>query len=607
MNEAQQISRDVLRERYARPGEADADAVRRRVADVLAATERDAAYWARAFYEIQQAGFIPAGRICAAAGTGLATTMINCFVQPIEDRIGGREPGRPGIFPALEQAAETMRRGGGVGYDFSRIRPSGALVASTGSVASGPVSYMHVFDRACETIISAGARRGAQMGVLRVDHPDILAFVHAKDERGALANFNVSVAATDAFMQAVEDDTTLELVHAARPGPDRISAGAEQRADGSWVYLRIRARELFDEIMGRAWRYGDPGVIFIDTINRENNLGYAETIHATNPCGEQPLPAHGCCCLGSVDLTKLVESPFTERAGFDFDGLRRLVPVAVRMLDNVLDATYWPLEEQREEARRKRRIGLGITGLGDALAMLGLRYDSDPARAFAARIAEAMRDRAYLASVELAKEKGAFPLFDAQAYCGSPFIRRLPEALREAVREHGVRNSHLLSIAPTGTISLAFADNASNGIEPIFEIRYRRRARLVDGTVHVYDVEDHAARCFRAQFGESAELPETFRTAHEIGVGDHIGMLEAVAPFVDSSISKTVNVPADYAFSEFRGLYLDAWRRGLKGLATFRPNPERESILEAGDSNAGAYGAERVADTPDSCGQQPCS
>lgn len=605
MTEAhQQISLDVLRERYARAGETDADAVRRRVADVLAAGERDAAYWADAFFEVQRAGFVPAGRICAAAGSGLATTMINCFVQPVGDSIAGREPDRPGIFPALEQAAETMRRGGGVGYDFSAIRPRGARVASTDSIASGPVSYMHVFDRACETIVSAGARRGAQMGMLRVDHPDILAFVHAKDERGALANFNISVAATDAFMQAVERDETFELVHAAEPGAAQIAAGAARRADGYWVYARMAARALFAEIMERTYRYGDPGIIFIDTINRENNLAYAETIAATNPCAEQPLPPHGCCCLGSLDLTRLVEAPFTERAAFDYDGLRRLVPVAVRMLDDVLDATYWPLPEQRAEAERKRRVGLGFTGLGDALAMLGLRYDSEAARDCAARIAEVIRDRAYLASVELAREKGAFPLFDADAYCASPFVARLPETLREAIRTYGMRNSHVLSIAPTGTISLAFADNASNGIEPVFETRYRRRARLADGSVRVYDVEDHAARRYRAQFGASTALPDTFRTAHDIGVNDHIAMLEAVAPYVDSSISKTVNVPADYAFDGFRSLYLEAWRRGLKGLATFRPNPERESILETGAAAEDA--AEPLADTPESCGQQRC-
>ncbi len=576
----QRISLDVLRERYALAGEADADAVRRRVANALAAREREASRWADAFFEAQQAGFIPAGRINSAAGSGRLVTMINCFVQPIEDSIRGREPGRPGIFPALEQAVETMRRGGGVGYDFSPIRPRGALVESTSSLASGPVSYMHIYDRACETIESAGARRGAQMGMLRVDHPDILTFVHAKDEPGMLSNFNISVSATDDFMRAVRQDGTLELVHAARPGAARLAAGAAQRADGLWVYEHVSARALFDEIMDRTYRYGDPGIIFIDAVNRENNLRYAETIAATNPCAEQPLPPHGCCCLGSIDLTKLVQAPFTPDAAFDFEALARLVPVAVRMLDDVLDAAYWPLPEQEAQARAKRRIGLGVTGLGDALVMLGLRYDSDEARRQAGRIAAALRDRAYLASIELADEKGAFPAFDAEQYCRSPFVERLPEPIREAIRARGLRNSHLLSIAPTGTISLAFADNASNGIEPVFATRYRRRARLMDGTIRTYDVEDHAARRYRELFGAQAPLPETFRTAYAVNVHDHVAMLETLAPYVDSSISKTVNVPSDYPFEDFRDLYLEAWQRGLKGLATFRPSPQRESVLE---------------------------
>lgn len=608
MNESiQPISVDVLRERYAQAGEADADAVRRRVAAALAAGEAEPARWSRAFLEAQRAGFIPAGRINAAAGSGLGTTMINCFVQPIEDSIGGREPGRPGIFPALEQAVETMRRGGGVGYDFSALRPRGAAVAGTGSVASGPVSYMEIFDRACETIESAGARRGAQMGMLRVDHPDILTFVHAKDEPGRLSNFNISVSATDEFMRAVTADATFDLVHAARPGPAQIEGGARRRDDGLWVYSRVAARALFDEIMDRTYAYGDPGIVFIDAVNRENNLGYIETIAATNPCAEQPLPPYGCCCLGSIDLTKLVRAPFTDDAALDYDALGHLVPIAVRLLDNVLDATPWPLPEQQAEAAAKRRIGLGFTGLGDALVMLGMRYDSDAARRAAERIAAAIRDRAYLASTELAAERGAFPAFDADAYCRSPFVGRLPEHVRRAIRTHGLRNSHVLSIAPTGTISLAFADNASNGIEPIFATRYQRRARRKDGTIHTYAVDDHAVRVYRARFGADAPLPETFRTAYAINVHDHVAMLESLAPYIDSGISKTVNVPADYPFDDFRELYLEAWQRGLKALATFRPSPLRESVLEIGGQAQSAHASELLGENLDACGQRRCS
>ena len=854
----QDISTEVLLEKYAKGDERDLHDVRARVARAIAEAEapeqREA--WAARFLDALQGGFVPAGRINSAAGTELTATLINCFVQPVGDSIAQTEDGVPGIYTALTEAAETMRRGGGVGYDFSRIRPQGAWVGSTRSRASGPVSYMRVFDRSCETVESAGSRRGAQMAVLRCDHPDVEAFIHAKD-KGDLTNFNISVGVTDAFMQAIDDDATFDLVHRARPSEDQIADGAKQRDDGLWIYRQPRARELWEQIMRCTYDHAEPGVLFLDRINQDNNLSYCETIAATNPCvtadtwvqtsegprqvsqlvgqpfvaivdgkayrtesegffesgvkpvfllrtreghalkltadhevrragaqgdewiaasrlkpgdavvlndhraigsvsdidrgdgvaigdaiialarssnqlglvqpllhpsveahsldcsagflqtvfstdgwidsaatsvhlasnsradletlqrmllrlgvasrivadakamqivvaggdvqrfaervgfagetasvqleglltraraaaprdrftatfesleplgdepvydvtvedvhafdangfmvkncGEQPLPPYGCCCLGSINLTHFVRHPFEDDASFDHDAFAALARTATRMLDNVLDITVWPLPAQHAEANAKRRVGLGFTGLGDALAMLNLRYDTPAARDAAQRIAQTMRDAAYDASADLAVERGAFPLFNADLYLSrGTFASRLPPALKDKVRAQGLRNSHLLSIAPTGTISLAFADNASNGIEPPFSWSYTRKKRMPDGSAKAYAVEDHAWRLYRHLKGADAPLTDAFVTALEMSAESHAAMVAVVAPFVDTAISKTVNVPADYPFADFEGLYRFAWKAGLKGLATYRPNAVLGSVL----------------------------
>ncbi|MEN9904203.1 MAG: hypothetical protein RLZZ555_768 [Pseudomonadota bacterium] len=582
----QPISLDVLREKYLKGDESSIEDLYARVARALASVEAPELRekYEALFLQNLHAGAIGAGRIMSAAGTDIQATLINCFVQPVGDCIQGvDDEGFPGIYEALREAAETMRRGGGVGYDFSRIRPKGARVKGTASMASGPCSYINVFDQSCSTVESAGARRGAQMGVLRIDHPDVREFITAKRTPGRWNNFNVSVGVSDHFMQAVVNDAPWQLVHRAMPGVNLIAAGAHQRADGLWVYQTVPARELWDTVMKSAYDFAEPGILFLDNINTDNNLNYVETIAATNPCGEQPLPSYGCCDLGPIILPRFVLNAFGRggEAGFDFGAFEKVVALQVRALDNVLDLTWWPLDQQLKESQSKRRIGVGFTGMGNTLTLLNLRYDSEAGRQMAARIAETMRNAAYRASIELAKEKGAFPLFDAEGYLkAGTFASRLPDDIKKAIRKHGIRNSHLLSIAPTGTVSLAFADNASNGIEPAFSWTYTRKKREADGSRSEYQVQDHAWRLWQELGGDPEQLPEGFVNALEMKAADHIGMMQAVQPFVDTAISKTVNVPADYPYEDFKDLYLQAWNARLKGLATYRPNNILGSVLE---------------------------
>lgn len=613
--ELQALSQELLLEKYAHKGESTAAEIQARVARSLALDEEQE----RRFLETMRGGFVPAGRINRGAGTDLAVTMLNCFVQPVADTISGHVDGQPGIFEALREAAETMRRGGGVGYDFSGIRPAGARVAGTASDASGPLSYMRVFDKMCETVNSAGNRRGAQMGVLRVDHPDIESFIDAKKLpdlaalgltgdgakvmlqllsehpsfawtfRGAfatLSNFNLSVAVTDAFMQAVEADEEFDLVHSARPTHEcKVKVQPDGRS--VYVYRTVKAKALWDRIMRNTYDGAEPGVVYIDRVNGDNNLRAVETIQAVNPCGEQGLPAYGCCDLGSLHLSRFVRRPFTHEASFDFESFRKVVAGAVELLDRVLDVSRWPLPEQQSQAASKRRIGVGYFALGDAMAMLGLRYGSEDSVSFVDRIGCELRDAAYQASVELAREHGPFPLFAAEEYLAEgTFASRLPEPIKDLIREHGIRNSHLLSLAPTGTIAMSFGDNASSGIEPIYALSQVRTVRQRDGSRDESVVLNAAFRAAQIAHGPLVDLA-AFPTVADLSVEEHLAVISAAAPLIDAGISKTVNVPANYPFADFADVYLRAWKAGLKGITTYRENNVLlGSVIRAADSPA---------------------
>ena len=536
------------------PVDATVEDTWRRIARSLAKVERDPATWEEKFYgALEDFRFLPAGRITAGAGTGRAVTLFNCFVMgTIPDSMGG-------IFDMLREAALTMQQGGGIGYDFSTIRPKGAGVKGVAADASGPLSFMDVWDAMCRTIMSAGSRRGAMMATMRCDHPDVEQFIAAKADSARLRMFNLSVLITDPFMQAVKADGSWDLVF-----------------DGV-VYRTVQARDLWNRIMRATYDYAEPGVIFIDRINQANNLSYVEQIAATNPCGEQPLPPYGACLLGSINMARLVAEPFGTSAALDEAALDDLVALAVRMMDNVVDASKFPLPQQAEEARNKRRIGLGVTGLADALLMVGLRYGSQEAARQTERWLHRIARAAYLTSVQLAKEKGAFPLFDAEAYLASGTMHAMDEDVRAAIRQHGIRNALLTSIAPTGTISL-YAGNVSSGIEPVFAYAYTRKVLQKDGTRTEEEVVDYAVQMWRDRFGD-APLPEYFVNAQTLAPLDHVRMQAAAQKWVDSSISKTINCPEDIGFEEFKEVYLSAWDQGCKGCTTYRPNEVTGSVL----------------------------
>lgn len=543
----------------------------RRIARALAVVEKDADHWENEFYgALEDFKFLPAGRITAGAGTARKVTLFNCFVMgTIPDSMGG-------IFDMLKEAALTMQQGGGIGYDFSTIRPKGALVTGVAADASGPLSFMDVWDSMCRTIMSAGSRRGAMMATMRCDHPDIEDFITAKSDAARLRMFNVSVLVTDPFMEAVKSNGSWDLVF-----------------DGK-VYQTVKARDLWNKIMRSTYDYAEPGVIFIDRINKANNLGYCETIAATNPCGEQPLPPYGACLLGSINLARLVKDPFEVDADLDIDGLSKLVATAVRMMDNVVDASEFPLQQQAQEAQAKRRIGLGVTGLADALLMTGLRYGSDEAARQTDRWLHAIARAAYLASVELAKEKGAFPLFDADPFLSSDAMMQMDEDVRDQIRAHGIRNALLTSIAPTGTISL-YAGNVSSGIEPVFAYAYTRKVLQKDGTRTEEEVVDYAVQMWRDKYGD-ADLPDYFVNAQTLAPLDHVKMQAAAQKWIDSSISKTINCPEDISFDDFQDVYMQAYETGCKGCTTYRPNDVTGSVLSVSESSEATPEADQGAD-----------
>lgn len=563
----QPLAAEVLREKYLQREESGVDDLRRRVALALAEAEPvgQRGRWAARFLQAQRRGFLPAGRVLAAAGTADPATWVSCFVLPL--------PSAAGLERALAEAATTLRLGGGVGLDFSGLHADpgaggrGDRDGAGGGVGAGsgigPVQALQRFDAQALALDAGGRRRGAQMGVLRCDHPDLLDFIQAKDA-GGLTTFNLSVAVTDGFMHAVDADAGFAF--GGRIGP---------------------ARPVWQALLRSNAAHAGPGVLFIDTINRDNALAYCETLSATNPCAEQPLPPYGACCLGSVDLTRFVRDPFAAGADLDLRAFARVCAQAVRMLDDVLELTPWPLPQQRAESRAKRRIGLGFTGLADALVMLGLHYGSEPARTMARTIAQTLRDAAFGASITLARERGPFPALDVARFLEGGFAARLPPALRDGIRRHGLRHSHLLAIAPAGSISLALADNVSNGIEPAFGWQFTRRRRLGGagpgggGETVAHAVEDHAWRLYRRLRGPEQPPGAAFVTALEVDPADQVAMVAAVAPFIDGAISKTVSMPAGCTADRYHAVYRQAWMGGVKGLATWSPRATPGAVLSA--------------------------
>ena len=577
------VSRQVWEEKYRYRDEASISDTWQRVARAVAGVEaHDAGRWQQRFLDLlEDFRFLPGGRILAGAGTDRRVTLFNCFVM------GVIEDSMDGIFQALKEGALTMQQGGGVGYDFSTLRPRGTPAQETGTIASGPVSFMRIWDAMCQTLLSTGNRRGAMMATLRCDHPDIEEFITAKQEPGELRCFNLSVQVTDAFVAAVEADDDWPLCFPLLPAE---ASGEEEVIERPWsgqdapvscrVVRHVRARMLWQRLMEATYDHAEPGVLFIDRINAMNNLGYRERISATNPCGEIPLPPYGACDLGSINLARFVRHPFTSRATLDLQAIEATAQDAVRFMDDVIDLSRFPLQAQQTQARGSRRIGLGLTGLADALIMLDLRYDSDSGVAEAQRIMQRICEAAYEASTGLAREKGSFPWLEKRAYLNRPFIRALPAGIRKQITNQGIRNSHLNAIAPTGTISL-LANNVSSGIEPLFSRVQQRRMLEKDGHYHEYQLQDYAWQLWQSTHpGEP--VPEAFVTVAELQPEHHLRMQAALQKHVDNAISKTINVPPDYPFQRFRDLYRNAYRLGLKGCTTFRPNPVTGAVLVDG-------------------------
>ncbi|MDD5241209.1 MAG: adenosylcobalamin-dependent ribonucleoside-diphosphate reductase [Sulfuricella sp.] len=571
----------------------------RRVSHALASVElQDREIWERRFYQVLDGfHFLPGGRILAGAGTSHRVTLFNCFVM------GAVEDSLDGIFEALKEGALTMQQGGGVGYDFSTLRPSGEPAHGVGTTASGPVSFMHIWDSMCATILSTGARRGAMMATLRCDHPDIEAFIEIKRNPGALRHFNLSVLVTDDFMRAVREDAGWPLVFplaenetAAGEVVERLWSGGSMPRRCK-VLRRVGARVLWGQIMRAAYDFAEPGVIFIDRVNRMNNLWYCEQISATNPCGEIPLPHYGACNLGAINLTQFVSAPFSAGAALDLEGIAATAATAVRLLDNVYNLSRFPLQKQAETARASRRIGLGLTGLADALVMLGVRYGSAESLELGGAVMRTICHSAYRASIDLARERGAFPAFLAEPYLAGEFVRGLPDDIVQGIKRYGIRNSHLTVIAPTGTVSL-LANNVSSGLEPIFDLAYTRRIRELDGGFSETKVSDYAFRQFRLQQGEDAPLPAAFVCAGEVAPEAHLRMQAALQVHVDNSISKTINVPDEFGFDAFRVIYEKAYDMDLKGCTVFRPNSVTGQVLlsDRGMTERQCCSIEREAD-----------
>ena len=593
------IARHIWATRYRYADEPGIEATWQRVASALARVEAEPAVWERRFRDLlADFRFLPGGRILAGAGTDRQVTLFNCFVM------GRIEDSMDGIFEALKEGALTMQQGGGVGYDFSTLRPAGTAARHAGTIASGPVSFMRIWDSMCATLLSTGARRGAMMATLRVDHPDIESFIDAKHQAGELTHFNCSVLVTDAFMAAVHADANWSLVFPSVALGEGQEDGEREEVRREWpgfdepvacrVIRRVRARDLWERIMRATYSHAEPGVLFVDRINQWNNLGDRETITATNPCGEIPLPPYGACDLGSINLTRFVTDPFSEAARFDHDALAETAALGVRFLDNVIDASHFPLPAQAEQARHSRRLGLGITGLADALIMLGLHYDSDAAREQAGTAMATITHAAYRASVELAREKRPFPFFDTAQFLDRPFVRSLPGDIRAGIARDGIRNSHLTAIAPTGTISL-LAGNVSSGIEPVFRRELCRPVLTADGRRESFRMQDAAWSRWQLDHADEP-LPATFVEAEDLPPEAHLAMQAALQPYVDSAISKTINVPETMPFTAFEAIYQRAFELGLKGCTTYRPNPVTGAVLQDVDTATPCCDIERESD-----------